>query len=338
MSSPKKSINLLFTSVGRRVELLQAFRKAYQDLQILGKVVGTDLDPLAPALQETDAYYLVPSTHTPDFVAAIREICIHENITLVFPLTDHDIPVLAREQEQLERSGVKVMVIPEAMALITRDKWQSYEFLKQLSINTPDSWLPEHLKHVQLSYPVFIKPRFGSAAKNTFKIQNNHELRFFSEYVDKPIIQEFVTGTEITSDVLCDFKGKILSVVSRQRIEVRWGEVAKGETVFDPVIAHTCINIAQALKAIGPITIQCIVQDGTPIFTEINARYGGGAPLGIAAGVPSPRWYLQLADRQEVIPPPLGSYQQGLYLTRYDQSFFLNSDEVAHAETHRIRS
>lgn len=329
-------INLLFTSAGRRVELLQAFRQAYQTLSSDGHIICTDIDPLAPAIQGVDRYYLTPRTLDPNFIPTIAEICHTEHITLVFPLIDPDIPVLAAGRQQIEASGAKVVVVPELAARITGDKWETFQFFRKHSIPTPYSWLPHTFNEREFVYPIFIKPRFGSAAKNTFRVNTPDELRFFQIYVEQPLIQEFVGGTEITSDVICDFEGRVLSVVSRQRIEVRWGEVAKAKTVFEPEIAQTCIRIAQALRAIGPITIQCFIQDGVPIFTEINARYGGGAPLGIAAGVPSPEWYLRLASGQKVIPPPLGSYQKGLYLTRYDQSFFLSEQDTIHAQSHHL--
>jgi carbamoyl-phosphate synthase large subunit len=226
--------------------------------------------------------------------------------------------------------------VPEAVARVTVDKWATHSFLKKIGMDTPCSWLPEDLDPSRLVYPVFIKPRFGSASKHTFKVHNERELEFFIAYVEKPVIQEYLDGPVITNDVLCDLKGRVLAVILRQRIEVRWGEVSKGLTVFEPVIADHCIQIAKAMQAIGPITMQCMLKSGRPFFIDINARYGGGAPLGIAAGVPSPQWYLSLAAGREVDPPPLGSYQAGLYISRYDQAFFLSSEEVAHAEDHRL--
>jgi len=41
-------VNVLFTSAGRRVELLTAFRQAYKTLGLKGRVVAVDID--APAL------------------------------------------------------------------------------------------------------------------------------------------------------------------------------------------------------------------------------------------------------------------------------------------------
>ncbi|MCZ7667705.1 MAG: ATP-grasp domain-containing protein [Chloroflexi bacterium] len=112
-------------------------------------------------------------------------------------------------------------------------------------------------------------------------------------------------------------------MVSRQRIEVRWSEVAKGVTIHNPEIEAACAQIAAALPAIGPITVQCMMKEGVPYFTEINARLGGGVPLGIAAGVDTPRYLLAQAAGLDVAAPPLGSYQTGLHLTRFDDSFFL---------------
>ena len=122
----------------------------------------------------------------------------------------------------------------------------------------------------------------------------------------------------------CSLSGEVLAGVSRQRIEVRWGEVAKGVTVHDPAIVEDCVRVAQALEAIGPITVQCMLKDSEPYFTEINARFGGGLPLGIAAGVDSPALYLAEAAGLPLDIPPLGISQTGLYLTRFDDSFFVH--------------
>ncbi|MGC4116302.1 MAG: hypothetical protein QM765_17355 [Myxococcales bacterium] len=69
--------------------------------------------------------------------------------------------------------------------------------------------------------------------------------------------------------------------------------------------------------------MQCLMDGDTPRFTEINARFGGGAPLGIAAGVDSPKWLLARAAGLDLDLPPLGRYQTGLYLARFDDSLFL---------------
>jgi carbamoyl-phosphate synthase large subunit len=323
----KNEFNVLFTSVGRRVELLRAFRSAYHALQLPGRIVAVDIDPLASALREAGCPYIVPRLMDSDYIPTLIKICRHERINLIFPLIDPDISVLAMNRQVFQTAGAHPAVVSPEAADIAADKWKTSQFFNRLGLSTPRSWLPGNVTFGNLEYPVFIKPRRGSAAQYTFKVRNDRELTFFVDYVPDPIIQEFLSGPEITNDVICGLDGEVLSIISRQRIEVRWGEVAKGVTVYDPAIIEACVKIAKALPAVGPITVQCMMKEGVPHFTEINARLGGGIPLGIAAGVDSPKYLLAKAAGLSVPIPPLGSYKTGLYITRFDDSLFLNEIE-----------
>lgn len=320
-------INILFTSGGRRVELLRAFRRAYESLGLKGNIITVDVDPLAPALQVADHFFIVPRVSSPNYVRSIIEICNRKKANLIFPLIDPDIPLLAQNRRDIENTGARLYAVSSEAAAVADDKWLTVQFFKRLGLFTPDTWLPHHINSIQVRYPIFIKPRAGSAAKLTFRAEDARELEFFLNYVPDPLIQEFLPGPEITNDVICDIDGEVLAVVSRQRIEVRWGEVAKGKTIYDPNITEACVKIARTLPAIGPITVQCMMKDGVPYFTEINARLGGGVPLGISAGVDSPRWLLARAAGIQIQIPPLGTYKKGLYISRFDDSFFLTEDE-----------
>src|SRR5690606_25710586 len=239
----------------RRVELIRAFRRAYTALGLTGNLVATDIDPLAPTLQVVDHAYLVPRVEHPDYVPALVTICRQEAIDLVFPLIDPDIPLLAQHSQQLEATGATVVVINAEAAAITTDKARTTEFFRELGLHVARSWLPDELDPQQASYPLFIKPRSGSASKHTYRVDNARQLRFFTEYVPNPIIEEYLPGPEITSDVICGLDGQLLGIVSRQRIEVRSGEVAKGVTVRNAAILEGCARIARALPGLGPITV-----------------------------------------------------------------------------------
>lgn len=319
--------NVLFTSVGRRVELVSAFRRSYQALGLRGNIVAVDIDPLAPALWKADRPYIVPRLKSPGYLPALLDICEREEINIVFPLIDPDIPFLAQHHQAIEATGAKVAVVPEDAARITADKWETEQFFGQLELSIPQSWLPEQIAHQPLPFPLFVKPRHGSASTHTYKVRNPTELAFFLDYVPNPIIQEYLPGPEITTDVVCDLTGEVLGAVSRQRIEVRGGEVNKGVTVYHQGIIDACLKIARVLPAVGPITVQCMMKDGIPYFTEINARFGGGLPLGIAAGVDAPLLLLARSAGIDIAVPPLGSYQTGLYMTRFDNSFFMTEED-----------
>jgi carbamoyl-phosphate synthase large subunit len=326
------TVNVLFSSAGRRVELLRAFKRAYSDLALEGNVVAVDADPLAASLQEADRRYVVPRIDDPDYLSTVVDICRRERISAVFPLIDPEIPFLALHRTAFEQVGVRVVVVPDAAVAITRDKARTYELFQRLGVPAPRTWTPEEIREARPAFPLFVKSRFGSAGEHAFKANDERELGFFLEYVPDPIVQEFMSGPEITNDVVCDLEGNVLAIVSRQRIEVRWGEVAKGRTIHEPVIVDHCLTIAKGLEAIGPITVQCILRDGEPYFTEINPRFAGGVPLAMAAGVPIAGWYLALLSGTSIQPPALGTYQAGLVMTRFDDSFIL-ADGAEHGAT-----
>ena len=118
---------------------------------------------------------------------------------------------------------------------------------------------------------VFVKPQCCATAY-TFKAKDSTELDFFQRYVPDAIIQEFLAGDEITTDVVCGRAGEVLTFVSRKRLAVRGGEVVKGVTVNTEPVSTDCYKIARALPAVGPITVQCIMVNNLPYYIEINAR------------------------------------------------------------------
>jgi carbamoyl-phosphate synthase large subunit len=324
-------VNVLFTSVGRRVELVRAFRAAYRELGIEGRILGVDVDPLAPALGECDDVFMVPRIDEPHYVSTLVELCARERVALILPLIDPDVPVLAAHRDALDATGARTLVLPAEAAVTVADKLATADLFADLDVPAPRAWTAdEAAAAADLPWPVFVKPRFGSAGAHAHAAADRDELGFWLARVPEPVVQEHLPGPEITSDVLCLDDGRASAVVSRRRLEVRSGEVSKGVTVHDPAIVGHCVRIAEALEARGPITVQCLLRgDGTPAFTEVNARFGGGAPLGFAAGVRSPVWLLAHAAGRELDVPEPGTYEVGLYMTRSDESLFLREEERA---------
>lgn len=331
-----RRMNILFTSVGRRVELVRAFRKSFERLGIDGRLIATDVDPLAPAIRDVDGTYMVPRFDAAGFTDSVRAICSKHEIDLIFPLIDPEIPVLSGARGDLEATGARLVVIPARSVEIVSDKWATFEAFSKAGIPVPRTYLPEDFPLASVEYPVFIKPRFGSAGHKTFPVQNADEFDFFRRYVEAPVIQEFLPGPEITNDVMCRLDGGIIGVVSRERIEVRTGEVAKGKTIRDDVLLDRCVQVAELLEAVGPITVQCIRKGDEFLFTEVNPRFAGGVPLAIAAGADLPTWFLASVAGIDLEVPDLGTYQPDLYLTRFDDSYVLPEEERERAASRHI--
>lgn len=315
-------ITLLFINAGRRVELLRAFRASFQKLDIQGRIIATDLDALAPALQVADEALLFPHSRDSDFVSTLTAVCAKRQVKMVIPLIDPDLSRLAQARAEIEATGARLLLSPLKAVLTTNDKWETMKFFQGLGLATPRSWLPDEIEAIPDDYPLFIKPRNGSASEKTFRVNSRAELEFFINYVPNPIVQEWMPGPEVTVDVICDLDGDLMGVVQRQRIQVRGGEVNKGETVRYPELEEAAVKIAHALPALGCATVQCLRKDDVFCFTEINARIGGGAPLAIAAGADLATWLVARRLGIDIQIPNLGAYKIGMYMTRFDDAFF----------------
>lgn len=331
-----RPVNVLFTSVGRRVELVRAFRRAYAELHLEGEIIGVDVDPLAPALRECDEALMVPRGNEPHYLSTLVELCSQRRVALLFPLIDPEIPLLAHHRDELDATGARAMVIPGEAARITADKLATAELFERLGVPVPVWWTGDRARQADVPFPAFVKPRFGSAGVDAHAVADAEELAFWLARVPEPIVQEHLAGPEVTTDVLCLQDGEAAAAVSRRRLEVRTGEVSKGVTVHDERILEHCTRIARELRARGPITIQCLMAGDEPRFTEVNPRFGGGVPLAIAAGMHAPQWLLAHAAGMDVELPPLGAYEVGLHMTRYDESFFLTEEHRAALAGHRL--
>lgn len=323
-------ITILFTCVGRRVELLQAFRAAARDLGQVVRLVGLDSDPTAPALSCVDVPVLVPRASEAGYLPAVRAAARQHGAGLLIPTTDTDLLILAEQRSEFEAAGTQALIAEVDVIRTCRDKLQTYEHLRANQIDTPETFTPATLPAEALRrYPLFIKPRSGSASQRVHKIENEAELAYRLAHICDPIIQEFVSGVEHTLDVYVGLTGEPRCVVPRARWQVRTGEVSKGVVVKDREVMAAGQRVVETLGRTlrGLVTLQCIVTPERRIrFIEINPRFGGGVPLAIAAGAAIPRWLLEefLGRKPQIV---FDGFRHGLCMLRYDWSVFVPLDD-----------
>jgi carbamoyl-phosphate synthase large subunit len=179
----------------------------------------------------------------------------------------------------------------------------------------------------EAALPLFLKPRYGRGGVGAVTARTTRELEFFIDYVNEPVIQEFLDGPEFTIDVLCDFTGRPLSIVPRERVVVRAGVIDRGRTVNDPALIELARACTAAVPFVGPINIQCRIHQGRPTVFEINPRFSGGIPLTIEAGADFPAMLLQL-HAGRTVAPAIGRFRDQLWMTSYEASVFLDQARV----------
>jgi carbamoyl-phosphate synthase large subunit len=328
-------VNVLFTCIGRRVSLLESFRRAARELKLDASFFGTDTTELSSALQLCDKRFLVKPTTHPGYIAELLSIVRANKVTLLVPTVDLDLKALARNKAKFAALGCRVLVSNPDVIDICQDKRRTYKFLLKNNFAAPITLsIQTALKNRKLvvsvvepsktHFPLFVKPWDGSASRGNAVVNNRKELLFYAKRIPNAICQEFVRGAEHTCDVYVDFDMKVRCVVPRRRIETRAGEVSKGQVVKDPRLMAEAGELVEKLGA-GPgvVTLQLFAtDDGKVKFIEINPRFGGGAPLSIKAGANFPKWILQeLTGRNPTIRPD--AFQDGLIMLRYDSEVWL---------------
>lgn len=330
---------VLLTCIGRRVSLLNAFRRAAKAQKRPTRFYGTDTTELSPALQLCDEGFLVDPITSPRYLAQLRSIVRRRCVGLLVPTIDLDLHLLAQERESFEKLSCRVLVSASQVIDICRDKRRTYRFLKQHGFDTPATWSVASAlaadRKKAFSWPCFVKPWDGHAGKGATVIHDRKELLAYARRVPNAICQELISGTEYTCDVYVDFEMQVRCVVPRRRLEVRSGEVSKSQTRRHPLIMSEAARLVECLGA-GPgvITLQLFeTARGRIKFIEINPRFGGGVPLSIQAGANFPRWILQeLAGKRPRIA--FDAFEDDLTMLRYDAEVWV-ADSQAKAGTIR---
>ncbi len=319
----------MFTCAGRRVALMEAFRDAMRELDLSGKIIAADLTSASAAYHKADIGINVPPTGQIEYIPALLKAVEKHNVDLLVPLTDLDLRSLARQRKKFDQLGCTVMIASEPTVELCRDKARSNALFNGTELLGMKTVSLKEFREKPF-YPCFVKPVRGSGGVGIGVLHNSRDLReHVSTFGELMIAQEYVPGQEFTIDVYRSRDGEVRCVVPRQRLSVRSGEVEKAVTVKDKSLIETTIKLTRQLRDIwGVFCCQCRrPKEGKPRFFEINPRFGGGAPLSVAAGANLPLYLLQ-EILGEPITAEMGRFRENTLMLRYDEAVFEHVENI----------
>lgn len=328
-------MNILFTCAGRRTYLLKYFK---ENLAEGDKVIATDMQLSAPALQAADIKLLVPAVYDPEYVNITLGICREYAVDVLISLNDLELPILAENKSRFEEIGVKVIVSDPSVIDICFDKYKTAQWVEALGLNSPKTYVrledaKAALAAGEISFPLFMKPRWGSGSIGLESIADMEELDIYYHLLTKKIkktilatasvgdeyilIQEKLTGSEFGLDVMNDLNGKNVGVSVKQKMAMRAGETDKAVTRDLPEVREMGRKIGEALRHIGNLDVDIMQRaDGTYCVLELNPRFGGGFPFSYEAGVNMPKAIIQWVKGESVDP--------SILVPEYDRMFAKN--------------
>lgn len=272
--------NILITSAGKRVILVQIFQKTLKELQLDAKVYTTDMNPqMAPAGIISDGCFDISRCDSDCYIDELLTICNKKNIGVIIPTIDTELLRLSNNKERFKDLGIDIVISDYGFIKVCRDKRLTNSYLSELGISTPkpvDKYHP--------LFPMFAKPYDGSLSTNIHIINNIEELTkeiledpklLFMEYINKKEYKEF------TVDMYYGKDNHVKGIVPRERIEIRAGEINKGITRKNYIVDFLKNKMDFLTGVQGCICIQLFYRqkDNDIKGIEINPRFGGGFPL-----------------------------------------------------------
>lgn len=322
-----RPVNILFEAAGRRVSLVRAFRQALDGTGIPGKTIAANADRRAAALYVADVAEIAPRISTPDYIEALLGLCKTHEATLLVPLIDPALPVLASRAESFRAIGTRLMVSSPETIAIGANKVATGAFFREHGFRTPHVLAEAEIASLAPSdFPLFAKPAEGSSSIGAGVIKSAEELRIRRATDPSLVVMELIRGEEYTIDVYADFHGVPQCAVPRLRLETRAGEISKGVTVRDEGLIALSLDVARRLPgAVGCLTLQAFkVADGGYVFIEINPRFGGGYPLSWHAGANFPRWMIEEAAGRVPDFAAGQAFKANLGMLRYDDEIIVD--------------
>jgi len=275
----RRQVRILFSSAGRRVELIQAFVRAAKALDLDLEVHAADVEPHFAAACAAHKAHQVPLTSSPDYIQSLLDIAGRERIDLLVPLIDLELVALSEARERFAAVGCHPIISAPQVVHTCSDKLATFKFLTAQGVPVPQTWLPEEfLKLTEHRFPCFLKPRRGSASKGNMVVRDELDLRAGIRRVPDCHPAGALGRGGVHAGRVRGYYGRPRCVVPRRRVEVRGGEVTKSLTVRPKASSRPVVRVVQALAdCVGLITIQLFLQpDGGIHVIEINPRFGAG--------------------------------------------------------------
>jgi carbamoyl-phosphate synthase large subunit len=262
-------------------------------------------------------FHLIPKADDPDFIPAVRSICLKEDIKILMPLVTRELFAFSENKDEFRTIGVHILVSDETSLSVANDKGRLYQHLDQFGINVPNykvinTWDEFEDGLVELNYPnqkVCFKPCISNGSRGfrildpaidefhlLFKEKPNHtyiELDKLKSILTKQafptlLLSEYLPGPEFSVDCLAK-NGYPIVCVPRIRSKMKEGISVAGEFIYNKEIIKYCEDIIKALHLHGNIGIQVKqAEDGTYKILEINPRVQGTISAGLGAGINLP--------------------------------------------------
>jgi carbamoyl-phosphate synthase large subunit len=296
-------MNILITSAGAKVWLVEAFREALMESKIRGDVFACDANVNSASLYMADEYIVEPdfSNKINKYEWQYEQFLYHEFDAIV-PTRNDELSDMAKLDFNQNGINCKIIVSNHDSVCACLNKDQFLTFCAANNFPVPA---------IMPARKLFYRPVEGSGGKGCGAL----------DCIGK-IYQEFCDWPEYTIDVFIHPDGTPISAVPRERIKVVNGESWISKTVRADDLMEESTRLCKSIGLVWHNTVQAFYNGKDIKFIEINPRFGGGAALGFAAGANTPKMIVDII-RGKKVKPIIGKYKVGLTMYKYTTECYI---------------
>jgi carbamoyl-phosphate synthase large subunit len=285
------------------------------------KLVGCDMKRYSPVLDSTDNFYVAPpASDTGDYINFLKEIIKKENIGFFLPLSEPEIEVLNQHRNDIELSGVKLLLNNKTILDNFLDKLRTTQFLEKLNIKVPKTSALD-VYDGSFGYPLIVKARKGCGGKRLWKIETSLDLDYIKQKNDGSLIAQEYIGNEdqdYTTGVFSD--GNIVSSITFRRKLGYGGLSIEAELVDEPFLDRLARKIAMEAGLSGSINIQSRRSGNEFIPYEINPRLSSTLLFRKQFGFDDAVWWLNILQGKGYSYSK--KYRSGIAMRCLSESYF----------------
>lgn len=320
------SVNVLITSISKKIPLIKAVRNAAYILnasypKVIDKIIGADSD-----VDCIGRYFVDDFWHSPiQEILKLEDIlsfCKKHHIKMIIPTRDGELEFYARHQEVLRREGISCLISSLQTIENCSNKLKFFEFLKKHQLPSITTSKDVH----DLSSSSFVvKECFGAGSTSIGLNLNKNEAKAWSKKLKNPIFQPYIVGNEYSVDLYISKEKRLIGAIVRERSLIKNGESQITKSVKLQKLEEICIKAALALDIYGHAVFQAIKDRSNHLhIIECNARFGGASTLSNAMGLNSFLWFMQ--ESVNIDLSPFKRSETELMQVRFPEDIILPND------------
>jgi carbamoyl-phosphate synthase large subunit len=260
-----------------------------------GLIVGCDMKPYPAVFDLLDSFYEAPPAgETEAYIAFLKGIMTRHRIDAFLPVSEPELAVLNDRREEIEETGVKLLLNNKTILDHFLDKYEAAQYLSAMGLAVPGT---ATLKDYDGCYgfPLIIKPRRGYGNKKAWIVEDEHDLAY-ARRKDNGLflVQEYIGSDreEYTTGAFSDGRS-VSSITFRRRLG--FGSLSAEAVLVDtPYMEQVSEKIARATALVGSINIQTRRVNDMFVIFEVNPRLSSTLLFRKKFGFDDAVWWLNV--------------------------------------------